>query len=329
VTWREGVHLTDTAIWCDARRRRDVCFVSSADRIGRAGHGQLIGTPLTLALVGADAGHLAVPLRQRFTLGQLRLELIASGRGPGAAALFVDRAGKRILYAGPVRTAEGAGDVAEVRACDTLIVAAPYGERRHRFPSLANAIAKTIAWTRGELERGKHAVLLVDTALDGFEVARVLAPHGIALAGSAPIRELAKRARAVGMRTNGRARSTADDTEHLGPTIAVPSREPRATLWLASDPKGLARAMDDRKHSLALVSARALGGSGVDDAELDAAFVWPNAADRASLLAWIEATKAKEIFVTGECAAAIVAALGDKAKFLGPPQQLSLFKESA
>ena len=34
VTWRDGVHLTGTPIWCDARRRRDVCFVSRADRIG-------------------------------------------------------------------------------------------------------------------------------------------------------------------------------------------------------------------------------------------------------------------------------------------------------
>ena len=32
VTWRDGVHLTGTPIWCDARRRRDVCFVSSASR---------------------------------------------------------------------------------------------------------------------------------------------------------------------------------------------------------------------------------------------------------------------------------------------------------
>ena len=55
VTWRDGVHLTGTPIWCDARRRRDVCFVSSADRVGRTGHGQLIGTPITLALLGARA----------------------------------------------------------------------------------------------------------------------------------------------------------------------------------------------------------------------------------------------------------------------------------
>ena len=95
VTWRDGVHLTGTPIWCDARRRRDICFVSSADRVGRTGHGQLIGSPTTLALLSAKGdGHLAVPLRQRFTLGTLRLELIPSGRGLGAAALHVDAVGR-------------------------------------------------------------------------------------------------------------------------------------------------------------------------------------------------------------------------------------------
>src|SRR5215475_14181968 len=86
VTWRDGVHLTGTPIWCD-------------------GHGQLIGTAITLALVDATGpGHLAVPLRQRFTLGTVRLELIPSGRGFGAAALFADGTGKTVLYAGAVRT---------------------------------------------------------------------------------------------------------------------------------------------------------------------------------------------------------------------------------
>src|SRR5687767_15843485 len=81
VSWRDGVHLTGTSIWCDALRRRDVCFVSAADRVGRLAHGQLIATPTTIALLGASPGaHLAVPVRKPFTLGTQRLELIPSGR---------------------------------------------------------------------------------------------------------------------------------------------------------------------------------------------------------------------------------------------------------
>jgi hypothetical protein len=44
-----------------------------------------------------------------------------------------------------------------------------------------------------------------------------------------------------------------------------------------------------------------------------------------TLLAWIEATGAREMFVTGRSAEAIVAALGPRARVIGPPHQMSLF----
>jgi hypothetical protein len=184
VAWRDGVHLTGTPIWCDARRRRDVCFLSSADRVGRTGHGQLIGTAITLALADASGpGHLAVPLRQRFTLGTVRLELIPSGRGFGAAALHADVTGKTVLYAGAVRTSTGGvGDAAELRACDAVVVAAPYGESHHRFPPLAGAIAAAIDWTRAQLAAGRRPVLVVDSVLDGPRPSR-LAAETIPIAG--------------------------------------------------------------------------------------------------------------------------------------------------
>ncbi len=334
MTWRDGVHLTDASIWCDALRRRDVCFVSSADRIGRVSHGQLIGTPLTLALVGKPggghhSGSLAVPLRQRFTLGTQRLELIGSGRGPGAAALVVERGGRRLIYAGPIRTAPGAGDVAEVRTCDTLVVAAPYGDTRERFPSLAAAVQKTIAWTREQLAGSHRPVLLVDTVLDGLEVAGVLARAGIALSGSRALREAVRRAGSLfpidAPETNpprGRARRDTGVPSTL--SIATPGREPRAVIWPVTDREALARSLAGKPHVTALVSARARTTS----VTTDAVFAWANAADRTQLLAWIEATRAREVFVTGACADAIADALGPRARVLGPPQQLALFSDT-
>jgi hypothetical protein len=301
VTWRDGVHLTNTPIWCDARRRRDVCFVSSADRVGRAGHGQLVATPLTLALLGASGGgHLGVPLHQRFTLGTVRLELIASGRGPGAASLHVDLGGKTVLYAGAVRP-----DEAEVRASDAVVVAAPYGEPRHRFPALAKVKAETLAWTRAQLATGHRPLLFVDTVLDGLEIAAALAAEGIATAAGRAIRDAALRA---------------------GNQLATPGKEPRAVVWLDGDRAGALRALAGKNVATALVSARAVD-DGVDTT--DAAFAWPNAADRKQLLAWIESTRARDVFVTGACAESIVAALGSRARMLGPPHQMSLFPREA
>jgi len=238
VTWRDGVHLTGTPIWCDARRRRDICFVSSVDRVGRTGHGQLIGSPITLALLAARGdGHLAVPLRQRFTLGTLRLELIPSGRGLGAAALHVDAVGRTVLYAGPVRTiASSSYEAAEVRACDALVIDAPLGEVGHELEALED------------------------------------------VAGREP---------AVMIRVEGERTRTAD-------------REARA-----------------------LVSYRAIDPAAA--AGFDAAFAWPFVAGRTQLLAWIEQTRAREVFVTGAYAEAIAETLGARARVLGPPRQMALF----
>jgi putative mRNA 3-end processing factor len=325
VRWRDGVHLTGTPIWCDARRRRDVCFVSSAERVGRAGHGQLIGSPLTLALLDArEGGHLAVPLRRRFTLGTLRLELIASGRGPGAAALHVDVGGRSVLYAGPVRTdvpaalALDAGP-AGVRTCDAVAVAAPYGEERHQFPPLADVIAETLAWTRAQLAAGRHAVLFVDTALDALEVAACLAVEGVPLAGDRGVRDLARRAAELA------ARAAAPGGAGAVPHLAAPGKEPRATMWRDADRAGAARALGERPRAAALVSGRALDGPG----GADAGFPWASAAGRAELLAWIESTAAREVFVTGPCAEAIVAVLGARARLVGPPRQMMLFEAAA
>lgn len=331
VTWRDGVHLTGTAIWCDARRRRDVCFVSAADRLplGKA-RAQLIGTPLTLALLGASEGNLAVPLRQRFTLGTLRLELIASGRGPGAASLYLEGAGKRMLYAGPVRPYDGTRvSAADVRACDTLVVDAPFGASKKKFPALDGVIDRVLAWARKQLAASRRPVLRVDTALDGLEVASVLAAEGFALAGAKPIREAAARMAALTDATLLRKKTTNGTTgrpvsaipggrsSKPTPAIAAPTKELRATLWLDRD---IPEVVTDQPHATARLS-------GHSTTTTEVSFAWPHAADRSSLLEWIEGTRAKEIYVTGGSAEAIVKALGARAKYLGPPQQMSLFAE--
>ncbi|HET7501813.1 MAG TPA: hypothetical protein VFK02_12440 [Kofleriaceae bacterium] len=340
MTWRDGVHLTGTPIWCDARRRRDICFLSSADRVGRTGHGQLIGTAVTLALLGArDQGHLAVPLRQRFTLGTVRLELIPSGRGFGAAALHADITGRTVLYAGAVRTsAGGVGDPAELRSCDAVVVAAPYGEPDDKFPPLPGAIDATLEWARAQLASGKRPVLLVDTLLDGLEVASRLAAEGMAIAGPRALRDAALRIAdlvpapqivdgTLAIGSTLYPRPPAADPGSGVPAIAAPGREVRAVVWLDADRAGVARGLGERPFATARLSARVPAGAG--PAGYDAGFPWASAADRAQLLAWIEATGARDVYVTGACAETIVAALGARARVIGPPHQMTLFPREA
>ncbi|HTR49125.1 MAG TPA: hypothetical protein VMJ10_00380 [Kofleriaceae bacterium] len=284
VTWRDGVHITGTPIWCDARRRRDVCFASSAERVGKAraaAHGQLIGTRETLALLDAGAGHLAVPLRKPFTLGTLRLELIPSGRGIGAAALYVDLGVRRVLYAGAIRTS-GCDAPAEVRACDAVVVAVPADAAR--LPTIGEAAARVTKWAKSQLAAGKRPIVAADSIVDALEVAAQL---DVKLACSRALCDAAARVGAMKLRTTG-------DVQ----------------LRVAGD---RARTGDGPIARVALA-----GGD----------FTWPFAATRAQLLAWIEQSGAREVYLTGERAEAIAGVLGPRARVLGPPQQMTLFREA-
>ena len=310
VTWRDGVHLTGTPIWCDARRRRDVCFLSSADRVGKTGHGQLIGTPVTLALAGggATAGHLAVPVHRPFTLGTTRLELIPSGRCLGGAALHVDLGQRTVLYAGEIRT-KGGIENAEVRKCDALVVSAPFGETHHRFAKLDDVLAQLVAFCKRHLQANKTPVLVVDTPLDGLEVATRLIDEDIGVQGTRSIRTALPR---IYDALPAKVKRLHDD-------VAMPPGRV-SSVWLRTEGE---RMKLPERSVVALVSARALdlrkaGG-------YDHGFPWPFVAGRDELLAWIEQSRAKEIYVTGASADAIATKLGSKARVLGPPRQMALF----
>jgi putative mRNA 3-end processing factor len=311
VSWRDGVHLTGTPIWCDARRRRDVCFLSSADRVGRTGHGQLVGTPITLALATSSeslAGHLAVPVHRPFTLGTTRLELIPSGRCLGGAALHVDLGERTVLYAGEIRT-KGAIENAEVRSCDALVVAAPFGETHHRFAKLDDVVEQLVSFCKRHLKANKTPVLVVDTALDGLEVATRLINEDIGVQGTRAIRTALPRIFDL----------LPPKVKRLHDDVAMPPGRV-SSVWLRTEGE---RMKLPERHVVALVSGRALDLRKAGN--YDHGFPWPFAAGREELLGWIEQARAKEIFVTGASADAIATKLGSKARVLGPPRQMALF----
>lgn len=310
--WRDGIQLTDTPIWCDARRRRDVCFASAYGRVGRAGHGQLIATPATLAMLGASGpGHLGVPLRRKFSLGQLQLELLPSGVGLGAAALRVEAQGKTTLYAGAVSTrSAGVFEAGEVRAADCVVVAAPYGAPAHAFADPAMIAAQLVEWVQAQAARG-FVLVLVSTELRALELATLLGRTGLELCAPPALRNLARRARAAApalpeLRNLARERPAVvlATTEMRESVVRRLGAAPLVTAWVsgeAADPGALSRAAVDR------------------------GFAWSSCADRAQLLSWIEATAAREIYVTGRHAAEVVEHLGPRAAVLGPPLQMRLF----
>ncbi len=300
MSWRDGVHVLGTAVWCDARRARAVCFVSSADRTGRAGHGQLIATAETLALLDArDDAHLAAPVGRPFTLGTVRLELVRSGWCVGAAALLVD-AGHRVLYAGAV------APTADVRRCDTLVVAAPYGAMHHRF---TGSLHDVVEFARTTLDDGAVPVVLVTSALEGLDVAAALTAAGVTCAGHRAMVEAARRVASAGVDLS------------IKRTVA----RGRALLWPVAERARLGATLGGARARVALASGLAVEKDVVRELGVDAAIPWSAAADRDALLAYVARSGAADVAITGAYADEIAAAIGPHARRLGPPRQMPLF----
>jgi putative mRNA 3-end processing factor len=305
--WHGGVHLGGTPIWCDAPRRRELCFVSAIDAVGPIRHGQLIATTTTLGLLRGHSptpladSQLAVPLGRPFTLGELRLELFASGHLLGAASLKVEGPAGAVVYGGVVHpegsALAGPGDV---RRADCLIVSGRYGHPRFRFPPRADAVAAIAERIDRILGRGGSCVLVVDSDGLGLEVIAALARTAPVLA-SRRICDLARSARQLG--------------------YAIPrSRVLRAPLR----PGNVVVATADRIPAERPRGSEVIPVSGRD---ADPDVVISDGADWSGLLDYIEQSSAREVLVTERLEPELELELrrrGVLASPLGPPEQLPL-----
>lgn len=318
VTWRDGVHLTGTSIWCDALRARDVCFVSRADAVTAARHGQLCATAETLALLGnPDRGRqpesvLAVPYARPFTLGTRRIELIRSGAGIGGASLLVDVDGMRVVYAGAIDPRGGGlGGVADVRSCDTVILDADLAAPAITFEPAAAVIARVIDHVRATLRAAGTAVLLVGSPVRGLDVAAALAAAELPVAAH---RSIVQAARRVG----------AEPLPQFSPART------RALLWPIAARDALAKLSLPATTTVALISGRVLAEPGlVASLGAERGFAWTCHASADELAAYVEACGARTIYFTHRHAETMAARLdgGSRiARTLGPPMQMQLFE---
>jgi putative mRNA 3-end processing factor len=323
VIWRDGVHICDTPIWCDAHRAQEVCFVSAAHAVSPSRHGQLIGTATTLSLLpsGGDGmgpeSRLPIPYDRPFTLGTRRLELVRSGHAVGSASLSITVDGQKIFYAGAVcPDGAGLGGAADCRPCDTLVISTDYGDPRFELPPRASAAAETLAFVREVLARGGVPVLFVSSPAKALDVLVALGEADISASGHRSFANAAQRVRASGVVVPPMRRANG----------AAPAGS--ALLWPAAARARLDAVQLPAHSRTALVSGAAAREEAVRAIRADAGFAWSNQADFRALVDYVEGAGAERVYTTGACArrfADAIAKPGRAAAPLAPPEQLALF----
>jgi Cft2 family RNA processing exonuclease len=324
-TYRAGVRLPGTVIACDATAGSDLIFLSHARALGsraahalprpRAGKRQVLATELTLALLGPPGERLRpcallAPLGRPFGLGNLRLELFASGFMPGSASLLCEVGGRRAVYTGPV-----APEGAAIRPAQALCLDATFGARRFSFPPRAEALATLVRLVADALAAHRSPVVLFETPEAALDAAAALAAAGVAPRAH---RSLMQAASAF-------ARAS----------LAVPAvqrfdgrlRPGEALLWPreAGDSPRL-RALP--APAVILASPLATDPATIAEARAEQGVAFAHHAGWDGLLHYVEATGASEVALVGapdDELAQTLRSRGADAYALGPPHQIGLF----
>ena len=301
-------------LWCDARRARDLTFLSHAHVFSRSAHGKVLATERTLALLGGSSAEtLVTPFSRPFSLGAARLELFPSGHLPGASSLRIEAGGRRVVYAGDINPRRGLGEAMAIRDAEVLVIEAPLAPLDGELPPREVAAALLVAAVARALDGGETPVVMAPALGGAQEALAILDNAGFALRAHPSIAAGAALYRSIGI-------------DLPSPKRFSPSR--RETLvWplaLGGSPQ-LERLHRPRRIAL---TGLALDPNAAHRLGVDEVVPLADHADRADLLAYIAHSEAREVWFTDGWCEAIAVALRARrvvAWPLGPPRQMDLF----
>lgn len=145
-----GIEVEAGAAFVDPSWPRPLAIVTHghADH-ARAGHGRVIATPQTLAIMEARYGPVrgwAVEYGETVEIGAVRVTLFPAGHILGSAQILLERGGERVVITGDFKRApDPTCPGFQVVRCDVLITEATFGLPVFRHPPATGEIRKLTA----------------------------------------------------------------------------------------------------------------------------------------------------------------------------------------
>jgi len=286
-----GIHLTNSILWCDSDRKRDLCFLSHAHVNFAGKNRRILATDKTLKVLTRKSGKvdaLTSPYKRSFTLGPLRLEMHPAGHVVGSAQLMIERNERRIVFTSDVCmrrsvTVERAAPV----PCDVLVTPATYGSPEYRFPDRAEVFENIREFVDRCFEDHATPVLLANPIGSSQELMRLLGDAGYKMRVHGSIYEVAKIYRNVGIALPGARR--------FGGT---PGREEIVIFPPILKKHAAIRKL--KKSRTAFVSGRAVEQGFKVQQRVDEVFPFSDTADYVELLEFIKDSGAQEVYLYGD-----------------------------
>jgi len=179
----DGIQIQDSILWLDARFTRDLSFLSSACCLSGRTEARVITTEETVKLLAINnikLNALVCPYNQIVSLGQLRMELLPSGTGLGAASLWVEQRQGSLLYASQLQPQKtGITRQMQLKAADTLVLGARSPFPAHHHQSRKKEKERLLQALQQRIAQGEYPVILCEPYAVAQELCRFLTDHGI------------------------------------------------------------------------------------------------------------------------------------------------------
>jgi putative mRNA 3-end processing factor len=202
----EGIYLPAADAWIDPSQPKPRALVTHghADH-ARGGHGAVLATPETLAIMGArygDQNGQPVAYGETVRLGDVSATFVPAGHVLGSAQIVLEHGGERIVVSGDYkRRADPTCPRFEPVPCDVFVTEATFGLPVFRHPDTGEEIDRLLAslhanpdrcvlvgaYALGKAQRviaelrgrGHHEPIYIHGALE--RLCTLYADHGVAL----------------------------------------------------------------------------------------------------------------------------------------------------
>ncbi len=148
---RGGIHVRPAGLWIDPAQPQERALITHghADH-ARGGHGEVIATAETLAIMGLRYGvgaeGCAVRYGETFERGGVRISFHPAGHVLGSAQILLEHAGERVVVTGDYKTRPDPTCAPfEPIPCDIFITEATFGLPVFRHPPIEQEIARLLS----------------------------------------------------------------------------------------------------------------------------------------------------------------------------------------
>ena len=206
IEYQNGIHITGTRLWLDARKKVGFSFISHAHTDHAVRQEEILCTRETAKFYqhryGKAKFHILEYNHPRKLEG-LKVKLFPSGNILGGAQILLEKEGVRIVYTGDFKLRESlTAKGAEIKKCDILILESTFGLPRYVFPPAREVHAQMVDFVETAQKRGEIPIFLAYSLGKAQEAMKILSKSGCLLSVHGSIYPIAKIYEEFGVKFN-------------------------------------------------------------------------------------------------------------------------------